>query len=57
MNPATPNQPQEVTPVTVYQNPVPVVKCCVNCKQELLANDNIHYTNFGLDLCEDCLYT
>jgi hypothetical protein len=57
MNNATSDQTPEATPIVVYQNPAPAVKCCISCKQELLVNENIHYTNFGLDLCEDCLYT
>ena len=57
MNTATKDQTNAVAWIVVQSNTTSEVKCCVNCKTELLVNDNIHHTTFGLDLCEDCLYT
>lgn len=57
MNTVTQNQIQEVTAVTVYPQEATATKLCTNCEAELAVSNNIHYTNFGLNLCGDCLYS
>ncbi len=57
MNTAAQNQTNEEILVTVHQTTATPVKCCINCKTELIVNNDIRHTTFGLDLCADCLYT
>lgn len=57
MNTGTQNQIQEVKTVAVSSSKTGVTKHCTNCETELPVYSNIHYTNFGLNLCDDCLYS
>ncbi len=52
------NEQNAEPPIAVYaDNLKPQPKLCTSCKTELVASDNINHTSFGLDLCEDCLYS
>ena len=42
--------------VYTYAEATPAVKHCTICNAELATVLHIHYTSFGLQLCEDCLY-
>ncbi|MGI4750732.1 MAG: hypothetical protein ACRYFB_08870 [Janthinobacterium lividum] len=37
--------------------PIIEVKNCSNCSNELHVNGNGRRTSFGLNLCDDCLYS
>lgn len=52
----TMNQLQNDIAVFIYAEPVAAVKQCTICNNELVIVPHIHYTSFGLQLCEDCLY-
>ncbi len=53
----TPNQTTCEKLVSIQTNAVPQVKHCAICKNELRIIESVHHTRFGLDLCEDCLYS
>ncbi|MGI4020234.1 MAG: hypothetical protein ACRYFA_01890 [Janthinobacterium lividum] len=57
MDTTTQNQIPEVIFVAVYPQEAAATNHCTNCKTELLVNNNVNYTNFGLSLCSDCLYS
>lgn len=56
MNIETNDQTQNEIPVYLCPDSSPAVKRCTICQTELADVHHIHYTSFGLQLCEDCLY-
>jgi hypothetical protein len=56
MNTETNDQPQNDISVYAYSEPAPAAKHCTICNAELIAVQHVHYTSFGLQLCEYCLY-
>ncbi len=56
MNTEINDQPQNEIAVYTYTEAMPAAKRCTICQTELAIVQHIHYTSFGLQLCDDCLY-
>ena len=56
MNTEIKDQPQNEIAVYAYTEAMPAAKRCTICQTELAIVQHIHYTSFGLQLCDDCLY-